>query len=151
MQVLVKYHKNENASGFTLVEMLIVLIIIMVLTILIVPNMFKMIQKFETTTFFKQLNSDILYIQNETMSQAREYRLVLKQDQQHYYIVNYENKIVKEIKIPDGINYSNVQTTIRFNLRGNVFNPRTIYFKDKDTSYKLVLPLGKGRHYIEEM
>ncbi|HLR41844.1 MAG TPA: competence type IV pilus minor pilin ComGD [Pseudogracilibacillus sp.] len=140
--------KNEKA--FTLVEMLIVLIIIMILTILIVPNMFKMIEKYETTTFLKQLNSDILYIQNETMSQAREHRIVLKSDQQYYYIINIENKIVKKEKIPEGISYSNIQTTIKFNARGSVFNPRTIYFKDKYASYKLVLPLGKGRHYIEE-
>lgn len=140
----------KNESGFTLVEMLIILLIIIVLTILIVPNMFKMIQKYETTTFFKQLNSDILYIQNETMSQAREYRIVLKANQEDYYIVNFENKIVKEVKIPEGISYNNVQTVIKFNARGSVFNPRTIYFKDRDAAYKLVLPLGKGRHYVEE-
>jgi len=140
----------KSESGFTLIEMLIVLVMIMVLTILIVPNMFKMIQKYETNAFFKQLNSDILYIQNETMSQAKEYRIVLQANQQYYYIINFENKIVKEVKVPEGINYSNVQTTIKFNVRGSIFNPRTIYFNDKETAYKLVLPLGKGRHYIEE-
>ncbi|MEI3606809.1 competence type IV pilus minor pilin ComGD [Pseudogracilibacillus sp. SE30717A] len=139
----------KQINGFTLFEMLLTIVILASLVLLAVPSIFSTIQKQEIAQFFKILDSDILYIQNQALGTRQNVRIVF--DQEYYAVLTerqseeikryYPKQLTHEVKINNRLSFSN---------NGTVINPTTYLFKDKDTTYHLVFPLGKGRHYIEQ-
>lgn len=139
----------KQMNGFTMVEMLVVLMILSILTLLVVPSIIRTIEKQETNHFFAVLESDILYIQNQALGTRHNIRIVF--DKEFYVVIN-EWK-TEEIKrhYPEHLKYDNkINNRVTFNNNGTIINPTTFKFRDKETTYQLVFPLGKGRHYIEE-
>jgi|SRR5690625_1524632 len=139
----------KQRNGFTLIEMLFALTIISVLTLLVVPNLYKLAQKQQTNKFFDVLEADVFYVQNQAIGTSVNSRIVFSSD--HYSILNNQNS--EEIKRYYPKHLSNrikINHRIWFSNLGTIINPTTLIFEDQDTSYWVIFPLGKGRFYIEE-
>lgn len=141
-------NKNKR-NGFTLVELLIVLLIVSIVTIFILPSMFKTITKQETNHFFETFSSDVLYIQNKSLYTDEALRIFPRKT--HYYILSPKDEpIIREF--PHELYLINHQSPqIFFSTNGTVQHPNTYSFKDGNELYRIVFPFGKGRHYIEGM
>jgi|SRR5690625_2200697 len=140
---------NKTINGFTLIEMLFTMVILSLLIFIGVPSLIKVIENQQTKHFFQILNSDIFYIQNQALGTRQNIRIMFDED---YYILLHEQK-AEEIKrfYPEHLTYKlDINNRISFSNSGTVINPTTFMFTDNNHSYKIVFPLGKGRHYIEK-
>lgn len=139
----------KQMNGFTMVEMLFVLMVLSIFTLLVVPSIIRTIEKQETIHFFDVLDSDIFYIQNQAFGTRHNTRIVF--DKEFYVVINdWKTEEIKRY-YPKHITYDiKINNRIAFNNNGTIINPTTFKFRDGEKTYQLVLPLGKGRHYIEE-
>lgn len=138
--------KHHRQHGFTLIEMLFILMVLSILTVLFIPQIVKTIEKQQSIHFFKLFDSDILFIQNQTMNSDDTYRITLTKD---YYMIVKENREIEKREYPNHLTLSQRNVRIYFSKSGTVTSPQTIRFQDRYHTYRVVFPLGKGRHYIE--
>ncbi|WP_068983517.1 MULTISPECIES: competence type IV pilus minor pilin ComGD [Lysinibacillus] len=142
----------KSERGFTFVEMLMVLFIVMCLSVIVVKYSLKAAENRELEQFFSQIQLDIQYIQTYSMHQ-REYismkfessskRYIIKKD---FYTELYARPFPKGVEfIPDS---SSVHTII-FNYYGNIMTPGSIYFNTPQGIKKVVITLGRGRSRVE--
>jgi|SRR5690625_1960997 len=139
---------KTKENGFTLIEMLFILLILSLLMVIAVPNLFSLLKKLETNNFFHMLDADIFYIQNEAMDTQNNVRIIFREDA--YVIRNLysDEDIIRYY--PDNLSYDLVNNRIMFNKNGTILGPTRYRFFDKNNTYEIVFPLGKGRHYIEK-
>lgn len=140
--------KLKNETGFTLLELLFVLMIVMLLVWVAFPALHKQYVKHEIDHFFRVFDSDILFIQNQTL-EGRDLWIHLKRD---HYIVKERNKnSIHTRHYPKHLGpQSFARHQIEYSNTGSVKNPYTYNFYDVNNKrYKVVFPFGKGRHYIE--
>ncbi|MDM5249194.1 MULTISPECIES: competence type IV pilus minor pilin ComGD [unclassified Lysinibacillus] len=142
----------KSERGYTFVEMIIVLFIVMCLSVIVVKYSLKAAETRELERFFTQIQLDIQYIQTYSMHQ-REYismkfessskRYIIKKD---FYTELYERPFPKGVEfIPE----SNSVHTIIYNYYGTVMTPGTIYFNTPQGIKKVVITLGRGRSRVE--
>ncbi|GAB0170575.1 competence type IV pilus minor pilin ComGD [Lysinibacillus sp. CTST325] len=142
----------KSERGFTLVEMLIVLFIVMCLSAIVVKYSVKAEETRELERFFTQIQLDLQYIQTYSMHQ-REYismkfessskRYIIKKD---FYTELYERPFPKGVEVI--LSTSSIYT-IMYNYNGNVMTPGTVYFKTPQGTKKVVITLGRGRSRVE--
>ncbi|MEY9973190.1 competence protein ComGD [Lysinibacillus sp. RC46] len=142
----------KSERGFTFVEMIIVLFIVMCLSAVVVKYSVKAEETRELERFFTQIQLDLQYIQTYSMHQ-REYismkfessskRYIIKKD---FYTELYERPFPKGVEV---ILSSSSITTIIYNYNGNVMTPGTVYFKTPQGTKKVVITLGRGRSRVE--
>lgn len=133
--------------GFTLVEMLIALMIISILILLIVPAIFNLMEQQEINDFFNTLDADVLYIQNEALGTRKNVQIIFHKD---YYMLIHASEKKEVIRDYPAHLTHDMNGQILFSNSGTVMQPTTLRFKGKNKTYKMIFPLGKGRHYIEE-
>src|SRR5690625_2555340 len=80
--VLLKLKMKQDELGFTLLELLAVLLIISVMLAIAIPLSYSIIEKQQTKNFFDLLESDIFYIQNQSVGTQNNGRIILEND--HY-------------------------------------------------------------------
>ncbi|MFA1821548.1 competence type IV pilus minor pilin ComGD [Virgibacillus oceani] len=139
---------TKNKNGFTLIEMLIALSIVMIMLLLVVPISLSTLDAAEEEQFLQTLEFDVLYIQ----SMAGENLLTsIRFADDHYRIIrgNQEGFIKRDYPKDVTIN-SRISNEITFDHRGSIRNPRTIEIHTKNASYRMIFPFGKGRYYIEK-
>lgn len=129
--------------------MLFTIIILAALTLIVMPTMYKIVEKQQTKQFFDVLESDIFYIQNQAFGTRENVRIVFDED---YYVILHDRQIEEKKRYyPDHLTHDvKVNNRVKFSNNGTIIDPTTFVFKEDDITYQLVFPLGKGRHYIEE-
>src|SRR5690625_3068594 len=141
---------GKQINGFTLIEMLFSIIILGLLSFIVVPSIFKSIERQEIKQFFNVLESDIFYIQNQAIGTRKYFRITFDEN---YYIVVDDSKNNNEIKRYYPKHFTQkikIKNIITFTNDGTVSRSAKVLFTHRDTTYKLVFPLGKGRYYVEE-
>lgn len=145
-----KYSKNE--CGFTLIEMLLVLLIVMCLTGIVTKVSMKMAEAKEIERFFAQLQLDIQFIQMYSMQQqqyvsmkfeAPTNRYIIKKD---FYTTDYERPFPKGVEFLSG---ASTFVTIMYKTNGNVSQSGTLYFNTPQGLRKVVITIGVGRVRVE--
>lgn len=142
----------ENDRGFTLIEMLFVLFIVMCLTGIVTKMSMKVSEAKEIERFFTQLQLDIQFIQMSSVEQ-KEY-LFIRFDgpinsysiKNLSYIEVYKRPFPKNVEFLSG---SSTFVTIMYKANGNVSKAGTLYFKTPTGTKKVVITLGAGRIRIE--
>lgn len=144
--------RMKNEQGFTLIEMLFVLFIVMCLTSIVTRISMKVIETKEIERFFTQLELDIQFIQMQSMQQrevvsikfeAPTNRYIIKKD---FYTIDYERPFPKNVEFLSG---SSTFFTIIYNANGNVSRAGTLYFNTSDGLRKVIITLGAGRVRVE--
>lgn len=145
--------KDDNRiNGFTLLEVLVVLLIWSVLILLIVPINFTHLEKQQEKYFLETLAFDILYTQNLSTTTKDIVRLNIYED---HYIVRrghgYAEKTLFVRDVPSGwVLKDRIFRPISFDDKGRIKTPGHFIIQTKYHEYTVVFPFGKGRYHIVE-
>ncbi|MFJ5789288.1 competence type IV pilus minor pilin ComGD [Lysinibacillus sp. NPDC093197] len=143
---------QKNERGYTLIEIVIVLFVVMTLIAIVTQFSLKVAEAKEIERFFSQIQLDLHYLQTYSMQHKDYIFMKFESSSQRYSIKKdfYTNIYIRPF--PKGVELlsdrSTVQT-IRFNFRGNVMTPGTVYFKTPQGTKKVVITLGRGRARVE--
>ncbi|MGG2073166.1 competence type IV pilus minor pilin ComGD [Lysinibacillus irui] len=142
---------NKN-GGFTLLEILIVLFLIMSLTAIVSKFSFKLAEMKELERFFTQMQLDIQYIQTYSMSQRQYIALKMESSTNRYVIQKDFYTTLYERPFPKGVEFLPAESSIHtliYNYNGNVMSAGTIAFKTSWGKKKVIITIGRGRARIE--
>jgi competence protein ComGD len=138
----------DRKNGFTLIEMLIALSIVMMMLLLVVPISLSTLEAAEEKQFFQTLEFDMLYIQNMA---HEDILFSIRFSDDHYRIVRGNQGGTIRRNYPKGVTIdAHTNRVITFEHHGSIRNPRTIHIHTEEASYDMIFPFGKGRYYIEE-
>ncbi|MBB5325223.1 competence protein ComGD [Anoxybacillus tepidamans] len=144
-------HKN----GFTLIEMLIVLMIVSTLTILVIPRIDQLEKVKEETYMIEQLTDDLLYAQQYAMTHKTAVVVVFYNAQGRYRMTESYTlgRTLIDRTLPSQwlFELATLQNPLTFLANGNVNKSGTILIKNGKTTYKVVFLLGKGRFYVQKL
>ncbi|KGP72982.1 hypothetical protein N782_08565 [Pontibacillus yanchengensis Y32] len=112
-----------------------------------IPLSTSLYRGYKEELFLNQLKTDVLYVQQETMTKGENFSLFLKKD--HYEI--YNHRLIREVQYPKGWSIeTSISKRIHFDVNGRNRSPGTFYIRTPNKSYIMVFPLGKGRFYVTE-
>lgn len=139
-----------SKNGFTLIEVLFSLTILLIILSLFSPSQIKHLHQFKEKQFLELLEYDVLYIQLRARMYENE-RVLIRFYEDEYRIIRGMN--TNQIRpYPKGLSVTTFgRSEIYFNSNGTFIQPRTIRIYGASNSYRLTFPLGKGRFYIEEI
>ncbi|MBG9455861.1 competence protein ComG [Lysinibacillus sphaericus] len=143
---------NKSERGYTFVEMLIVLFIVMCLSAIVVKYSLKAAETRELEQFFTQIQLDIQYIQTYSMHQREYISMKFESSSKRYIIKKDIFTELYERPFPKGVEFMPASSsiyTIMYNYNGNIMTPGTVYFKTPQGIKKVVITLGRGRSRIE--
>lgn len=146
-KLIIKYHAS---NGFTLIELLLVLVIISVVLLIAVPPAMSAYHTIEIDMFIEILESDMLYSQSYSMESRINKRIIFEKES--YMIFDSDNNDSKITRYyPSNLKLVNVTNyVLNFSKTGTLNNPRTLNLHSDSKRIKIVLPLGKGRFYVEK-
>lgn len=139
---------TKSEEGFTLIELLLVLSIVLILSSITIPSMVNVIQEVKVQQFFNELESDVLYAQSSSLGSDDHVRIIFEETQ--YRVINTKSGSKLSKKYPNQLKKKNHQR-ITFSRSGSVKKPNSFLLSNNDTTYRIVFPLGKGRHYVERI
>src|SRR5690625_184695 len=148
--IIIMYKYNNFKNGFTLLEVLVVLIVWSILILLVAPINFSLIEKQQERYFFETFAYDVLYTQNLSTTTKDYIQLNLYEDR---YTIRkgYRGEVLLTQNIPSGsVIKAKVFHTISFDDKGRIRTPGTFYIQTKKHEYAIVFPFGKGRYHIVE-
>ncbi|MFF2795120.1 competence type IV pilus minor pilin ComGD [Lysinibacillus xylanilyticus] len=142
----------KSERGYTFVEMLFVLFIVMCLSTIVVKYSLKAAETRELEQFFTQIQLDIQYIQTYSMHKGEYISMKFESSSKRYIIKKDIFTELFERPFPKGVEVipsSSSIYTIIYNFNGNVMTPGTVYFKTPQGTKKIVITLGRGRSRVE--
>ncbi len=142
----------KSERGYTFVEMLFVLFIVICLSTIVVKYSLKAAETRELEQFFTQIQLDIQYIQTYSMQQGEYISMKFESSSKRYIIKKDIFTELFERPFPKGVELiptSSSIYTIIYNFNGNVMTPGTVYFKTPQGNKKIVITLGRGRSRVE--
>ena len=142
----------KNERGFTLLEMLFVLFIVMSLTGIVTKMSMKISEAKEIERFFTQLQLDIHFTQMASKERREYFYIRFNGQTKSYSIKDHLNNSIYERTLPKSMDFlSSISTifSISYNENGNVTKAGTIYFKTPYGNKKVVITLGVGRVRVE--
>ena len=142
----------ENEQGFTLIEMLLVLFIVMCLTGIVSKMSMKVSEAKEIEDFFTQLQLDIQFIQMSSVEQKENYSIKFLAPATHYIIKKNSNVDVYKRPYPQNVEFLSGKSTFvtfAYKANGNVSKAGTLFFKTPIGEKKVIITLGAGRVRIE--
>nr|MBO2506518.1 hypothetical protein [Bacilli bacterium] len=141
----------KDEKGFTLLEMLLVLMIVSLIGMIGVTIPVKMTEKMIVEQFFHQLKLDIQMAQMWALENEKGCYVSFSSSNS-YRIYHQMNDVLIERKIPDMISindFSNL-STLSINTRGGVKNFGTITFQTPYGEKSIIINIDKGRiRYVE--
>ncbi|MFZ3590319.1 competence type IV pilus minor pilin ComGD [Bacillus sp. DJP31] len=145
-------HKKEN--GFTMIEMLIVLLIVMTIVTLSYFQLRTVYEEQIIKNFLEELQEDIWLVQEYAISHSQTVELSFH-DQEKYYDIRESGLRKLILKRPIHpqlkIRLLTVTNPIKFLANGNINRPGTMYVEYNLQKYKIVFQLGRGRFRIEKL
>lgn len=144
--------KRLNESGFTLLELLIVLSIWSVLLLLVVNLPMKHVYLKREKEFLNTFQMDVLYAQSLAMG-VSEHRVQMLFKEDNYQIVKgTNNSLIKKRSIPKSFELDmRTINEISFDEHGRMRSPGHFIIKTAHTTYRIIFPIGKGRCYVVEI
>lgn len=136
----------NKEEGFTLIELLIVLLIFSMVALFILPSMYKSVARQEQLHFFKLLSSDIFYVQNKSLFKESKAEIV-PSDKRYVIRSTFERE---ERLFPNDVTLASYPQAIHYSRNGTIKKPMTYLFDTEDIYYRVILPFGKGRNYLDE-
>ncbi|QGQ47244.1 type II secretion system protein [Metabacillus sediminilitoris] len=143
-----------NQKGFTLLESLLVLFIVSTMSLILITNIAPIYHKKVIETFLNQFEKDMLYAQQYALVNEELVFVLFKSEQNLYKIESNEQEVDlltrnyhPKIKI-EGATLTNKITYIS---NGSIQKSGTMFISYKDSTYKVIFYLGKGRFNIEKL
>lgn len=140
-------NRLRNMDGFTLMETLISLSILLLLLVITAPFIFQQFDRFQVKQFLHLFESDVLFAQNNAIGGVG--RTSVYFDQEYYIVLDGQYKLI-ERTYPKDVSVRATTRRITFNASGNIIDPKTINIDHLEKRYQIVFPFGKGRFYVKE-
>ncbi|WP_018661536.1 competence type IV pilus minor pilin ComGD [Heyndrickxia acidiproducens] len=144
-------NRVKGEAGFTLPEMLVVLLVVSCVTSLAAAN-FKPVQHtMERKLFMNQLKSDLYLGQTSAMANQTNIYIQFYQNSYQMFDVKKRVYIVKRL-LPENVQLLSSGTFSAYKIGpdGTVNQFGTIYFQAGGKKIKLVTHIGSGRFYVQE-
>lgn len=142
----------RQSSGFTLIEMLIVLSAAFMLTFSSLFVFTPQRDFLQTHLFLSQFKSDLFYAQQYAISRQKNVTVYLLPDQ-YAYIVSageggylIERHYSREIKVTP----ATMSSIFRYLANGNIDKFGSIYIQAGKKTYRFTFQIGKGRFYVKQ-
>lgn len=142
----------NNQRGFTLIEMLLVLLVLTIVVGIGIPGYRVMEIEKEEQRFFELLLQDIYFAQSESYRSQTSTIVVFNAERNYYDVVkNLLNKISTR-EMPKTVSFkssSNI-SQIYFSSKGSIQSSGTLRFQTSTGEKTIVVHLGKGRVVMSE-
>ncbi|MGP4074394.1 competence type IV pilus minor pilin ComGD [Halobacillus sp. K22] len=142
------------SKGYTISEVLIVLVFWSILLISIVPLHNRTFHHIQSSHFISQLKDDVLLTQQLTMQDHLYYKLFFRPNSNEYLLYDQKNNTtIFRRSLPENwrMQLLSLESTVRFNENGVVTKPGTMKIHTPQTIFKIVFPFGASRLTIEEL
>jgi len=143
---------TSNQKGFTLLEMLLVLMVLQVMVGVLLLSVKPVMQTYRLHYFFKQLQTDMWYAQQVAINNEKSVALVFLNAESKYLMVSGGNLIMtrdyeKDVTLQTEV----IQGRVSFLQDGNVDRSGTIIVKHYEKKYRVVVLIGRGRFYVQKL
>lgn len=141
----------KNINGFTLVEMLIVLLIFSLLLLIGGYSVNALRGTLERDVFFNQLEADLYYVQNYAINRHESVFVQFYPFYDRYTVTSINTKeVLLSRQLPSSIDMMEGSfTSYIITPDGNTNKFGTIKFKRNQTEIRLIFNIGRGRFRIE--
>lgn len=141
----------QNEKGFTLIEMLLVMMIVIVVSSVALSFTVKNIQVDQTEEFFRQFQVDMHYLQSYAMAHQKKVRVVYLKDGKEYRGIAGLDNIVLRRTMPEGYLGNTANTfVLQYLPNGNVSRVGALTFHTPEGGRRLKVYIGKGRLQLDE-
>lgn len=142
----------NKQKGFTLLEMLLVLMILQVMAGVLLLSVKPVMQAYRLHYFFKQLQTDMWYAQQVAINSEKSVVLVFLNAESKYLMLSGGNLIMtrnyeKDVTLQTEV----IQGRVSFLQDGNVDKSGTIIVKNHEKKYRVVVLIGRGRFYVQKL
>lgn len=144
----------ERDRGFTFTEMLLVLSVITVLMAVSLPSLSSLVRQKTETYVITQLRDDLLYAQQYAMTHKTSVAVTFSESRPDYQMMEAKTgKMIFTRTLPNPWEFQMTTLTLPllFLENGNVNKAGALLLKGKDSTYKIIFLLGKGRFYVQKM
>lgn len=145
--------RNDN-NGFTLIEVLIVLTVVIILGSIVWSNSSKIYERKVMDQFLRQLQHDLLFVQQYAMVHQKTVYIYWYPNQSYYEAELtaldgdlFERKYDSAIQVKS----MTMKFPITYKPNGSIERGGTIYIQNQDEAYKLIFSIGKGRFRLEKL
>lgn len=143
----------RKESGFTIVELLIVLSILSTLLVIGTTFHIKTYQNYQFNRWYQIFESDLLFMQQLSITSMGNVYMLIKPSS-HTYEIKHGGlgEIVIKRPIPDAweIKLHTLSMPLSFSNNGTVKLPGKVQIISGTTRYDITFPFGKGRSYLIE-
>ncbi|MGE6369128.1 competence type IV pilus minor pilin ComGD [Planococcus kocurii] len=143
---------NLKECGFTLLEMLLVLTVLMTIVSILIPSYQAFTTQKEEQQFFNILQQDIYFAQSQSYSLGKTAKIIFREEKGTYEIFTDLQMVVVSRKMPVSVSLKKTSnlTEIYFNSNGSVVQSGTFRFATSRGEKALVVHLGRGRVVFSE-
>ena len=143
--------KNQSQSGFTVVELLTVIGIMMIITAIATPSFYYWLPTYRLSSGARQVSADLQLARMKAISQNTSYWLNFINDTQYQFEKVAGTAESGPFTLPDGIEISSATgATSVFQSRGTADGPQIITLENDDDKTMVVCIKTVGRVHIEE-
>lgn len=142
---------KSNEKGFTLIEMLLVLSVVMVITSSLFIFTTSYSEKVEERRFFRQFHLDIQRLQAIAIAEQK-YTYILFYAGRDGYVARSQNVDLFETDMPESVRLSSGSylKDVYFHPNGAVKQFGSFLFETKNGDKKVTINIGQGRLNYEE-
>ncbi|WP_108670814.1 competence type IV pilus minor pilin ComGD [Peribacillus acanthi] len=144
----------KSSEGFTLLEILLVMLIFIIISTITLAFSPQIIMKVNAPNFLRQLESDLYYIQQYALNHQQAVNFKLDLTNKRYFAFSSSGEVLVEQKIPNSIKieYGSLHSyKLYVTLNGNFTQSGTWVIKEREKVYSFYFLIGKGRFYFNEL
>ncbi len=144
--------KNQSQSGFTVVELLTVIGIMMIITAIATPSFYYWLPTYRLSAGARQVSADLQLARMKAISQNTSYWLNFINDRQYQLEKVAGTAESGPFTLPDGIEVTNATpfNTSVFQSRGTSSGAQTITLTNDDNKTLVVCIKTVGRVFIDD-
>ncbi|KJE28089.1 hypothetical protein LG52_565 [Geobacillus kaustophilus] len=146
--------KAAHNGGFTLLEMLIVLAVVLLLAALAVPTLGGAMRKQEEAYMLAVLRADLYRAQQYAIAHRADVSIFFTDGGAEYKAVEAASGrqvVVRSLPSPWRFRLVTLRNPLVFTDNGNIEKAGTVWVRGGKSNYRLTFLLGKGRFYVQKM
>lgn len=142
----------NNAKGYTLLELIIVIMMLSIIILIVVPSFTSISEAHEVEHFLEQLQNDLYFAQATALSRGKPVMLDFQPSRSRYQ-VRMSNQAILSRDYPTHftVEKGSMDTRVEFNANGNIRFIGTMFIETQRGKYKLTFQLGKGRFDVTKL